>query len=147
MFYRLNDEGNAVLFHEDGHVVTRLDADVYPVGSSCSARYGRTGGIVLTVADAQALAIPPEDPPVLTRAEEQQVIDEAVKKFPHVFGLRAFPGDKFKLMRTQCYVSEGVVQLYTYIWDKKRRGWFAFAKGTARELERELVPWKEDDHA
>ena len=40
MFYRLNADGKAViLWAETGEVVTSIDAGVYPVGSSVSARY------------------------------------------------------------------------------------------------------------
>lgn len=57
MFYRLNSDGNAVLFEDSGEQVTRIDANVYPVGSNCSARYEHPEGIVLTVEDAEKLGI------------------------------------------------------------------------------------------
>lgn len=62
MFYRTNDDGNAVILNDDGTPVTRLDADVWPVGSELSARYGHSEGIVLTVADAEKIGIEPEYP-------------------------------------------------------------------------------------
>ena len=52
MFYRLNDDGNAVVFDDDGSVATRMDANVYPVGSDVSARHEHANGIVLSVSDA-----------------------------------------------------------------------------------------------
>jgi hypothetical protein len=57
MFYRINDDGNAIILHENGEMVTRIDANVYPVGSDLSARYEHPEGIVLTVEDAEKLGI------------------------------------------------------------------------------------------
>ena len=58
MFGRVNENGNVVvLMAADGDVVTRIDANVYPVGSSVSARYEHPNGIVLTASDAAALGI------------------------------------------------------------------------------------------
>ena len=62
MFYRLNDDNNAVILHDDdGSAVTRIDANVYPVGSQLSARYEHADGIVLTVSDAESIGIHTED--------------------------------------------------------------------------------------
>ena len=60
MFYRINDDGNAIILHESGEMVTRIDANVYPVGSDLSARYEHPEGIVLTVEDAEKLGIEKE---------------------------------------------------------------------------------------
>ena len=60
MFYRTNTDGNAVILNDNGTAVTRIDADVYPVGSDLSARYEHPEGIVLTVADAQKIGIETE---------------------------------------------------------------------------------------
>ena len=60
MFYRTDTDGNAVILNDNGTAVTRIDADVYPVGSDLSARYGHPEGIVLTVADAQKIGIEAE---------------------------------------------------------------------------------------
>jgi hypothetical protein len=57
MFYRINDDGNAIILEDDGSIVTRIDANVYPVGSNCSARYEHPEGITLTIEDAQRLGI------------------------------------------------------------------------------------------
>ena len=59
MFYRI-ENGNARIFHETGEVVTRIDANVYPIDSNCSARYTHPDGIVLTIADAKKLGIEAE---------------------------------------------------------------------------------------
>lgn len=64
MFYRRNDNGDGgavILYVTDGEPVTRIDADVYPVGSELSARYEHADGIVLTVADAESIGIEAED--------------------------------------------------------------------------------------
>jgi hypothetical protein len=57
MFYRIDDDGNAIILEDDGSIVTRIDANVYPVGSDLSARYEHPEGIVLTVEDAEKLGI------------------------------------------------------------------------------------------
>lgn len=61
MFYRTNETGNAVILNaEDGSAVTRIDASVYPIGSSVSARYEHASGIILTVSDAETIGISAE---------------------------------------------------------------------------------------
>lgn len=57
VFGRISENGNVVLFLEDGSVCTRLDANVYPVGSNSSARNEHPDGIVLYAADAVRLRI------------------------------------------------------------------------------------------
>ncbi len=57
MFYRIDENGNAVVFHASGEEVTKIDADVYPIYSLLSARYEHPCGIVLTVADAERIGI------------------------------------------------------------------------------------------
>jgi hypothetical protein len=58
MFYRVTENGDAaILWAESGEPVTKVDASVYPVGSSLSARYEHADGIVLTVADAESIGI------------------------------------------------------------------------------------------
>ena len=62
IFGRLDDDGNIlVLYETDGLAVTRIDANVYSVGSELSARYEHPGGIVLSRADADTLGIDIED--------------------------------------------------------------------------------------
>lgn len=61
MFYRVNENGDAVVLNcEDGSAVTKIDADVYPVGSAFSTRYEHAEGIVLTVSDAESIGIQAE---------------------------------------------------------------------------------------
>jgi hypothetical protein len=68
---------------------------------------------------------------------------EAIASFPATFGLRAFPGDTFRISRTSSYVNDtGALMLYTEI--KKTdfgnaNDWLSFAKGTPEELRREIV--------
>lgn len=57
MFGRINDNGNVTVFEADGSTATRIDANVYPVGSSTSARYEHPAGIELTVADAEKIGL------------------------------------------------------------------------------------------
>ena len=58
IFGRIRDDGNIdILYASDGAPVTRIDADVYPVESTLSARYEHPRGIVLTREDAESLGI------------------------------------------------------------------------------------------
>ena len=66
MFYRLNEDGNAVVFEDGGTVVTqirgtRIGSIIYPIGSGMSTRYNHPGGIVLTVEDAERIGVEKED--------------------------------------------------------------------------------------
>lgn len=61
MFFRINNDGNAAVFHNSGEPVTRIGADVYPVDSSVSARYEHPEGIVLSIDDAKKLNIVKEN--------------------------------------------------------------------------------------
>ncbi|HCZ9102097.1 TPA: hypothetical protein O4G09_005229 [Klebsiella michiganensis] len=58
VFGRINAEGNVdILYVGDGSLVTRLDADAYPVNSDLSVRYDHAEGIVLTQEDARNIGI------------------------------------------------------------------------------------------
>lgn len=59
MFFRLDENGNAIIFHNDGTSVTQIDANVYTVNSdgSKSVRYEHPEGIVLRVEDAEKIGI------------------------------------------------------------------------------------------
>lgn len=55
---RINENGDVyVLDAATGESITRIDANVYPVGSDLSARYEHADGIVLTRADAERLGV------------------------------------------------------------------------------------------
>lgn len=60
MFYRINENGNAAIFANNGNAVTRFDANVYPVGSQTSVRHEHPEGIVLTLVDAKKCGIESE---------------------------------------------------------------------------------------
>lgn len=52
-FGRIDTDGNvAVLMSNDGSCATRIDANVYPVGSTLSARYEHPEGIIISLVDA-----------------------------------------------------------------------------------------------
>ncbi len=58
VFGRINATGTVdVLDVETGEAITRLAADVYPVGSPLSARYDHADGIALTVEDAERIGL------------------------------------------------------------------------------------------
>lgn len=57
-FGRLNEDGTVRVLHvAEGEAATRLDANVYPVGSALSARYEHPAGINLSREDADALGL------------------------------------------------------------------------------------------
>ena len=73
---------------------------------------------------------------------EDQIIREAMAEFPEEFGLRRFPGEKFKIAPGACFVRDwddpNSVMLYTARLCEDGT-WKAFAKGTPAELKREVV--------
>ena len=54
-------------------------------------------------------------------------------RFGQVFGLKAFPGKRFRIFDSDCFVSEGRVLLYTSI-ETETGGWSGFCKGTEPEV-------------
>jgi hypothetical protein len=75
------------------------------------------------------------------------LIRAAIATFPETFGLRAYPGDVFRLSERSSYVANDaatVPTLYTQCWRSRAAGWHCdewcdFAKGTPDELRRQLV--------
>ena len=61
LFGRINENGNVTVFEADGSAATRIDANVYPVGSSLSARHEHPNGIELTVSDAEKIGLAIEE--------------------------------------------------------------------------------------
>lgn len=71
--------------------------------------------------------------------DPQKRIDEAIALFPEIFGLRAFPGDVFRISRSFSYVNDSdVLQLATEV--KRGDAWLSFAKGEIAELTDHIVP-------
>ena len=53
-----HDQGDYVaVFHASGEAATRIDADVYPLGSDLSARYEHPDGIILSARAAVSLGL------------------------------------------------------------------------------------------
>jgi hypothetical protein len=70
--------------------------------------------------------------------QQKAMVMDAMKQFPAEFGLKAFPGEKFRVSLRTSYVNDsGVVMLYTerLVGDK----WLDFAKGTVTELTANMV--------
>jgi len=59
-FGLINEDGDIVVLHDNGEPATRLDANVYPIGSAVTARYEHAAGIVLTKSDARRIGIEAE---------------------------------------------------------------------------------------
>ena len=70
--------------------------------------------------------------------EQQKMVDAAMAQFPDTFGLRAYPGQTFRISKSSSYVNDnGVLVLYTEV----QRGayWLSSAKGSVDELRREII--------
>ena len=74
----------------------------------------------------------------------EQTINTLEEQYGEVFGLRAFPREKFCISRGASYVVEVAddkpprVMIYTFRWDDDRKAWLAFSKGTLSECHREF---------
>jgi len=83
----------------------------------------------------------------MTTSERNAAVREAVASFPPEFGLRAYPGEVFRVSPTASYWSdfEGGVLVYTQVRGRPLFAqdappeWMDFAKGTPAELRRQLV--------
>lgn len=73
-----------------------------------------------------------------TRNQEQTEIAATIATFPAKFGLRAFPGDTFRVSPMSSYFSGDTMYLYTERLAESGM-WQSFAKGTAGELRLEVV--------
>lgn len=75
--------------------------------------------------------------------DEAQVKKDAIARFPAEFGLRAFPGERFRLSQGASYFRNwgdaDSLMLYTQRYDADQDRWLDFAKGTEPELRREVV--------
>lgn len=82
--------------------------------------------------------------------KEQKMIDEAIARFPYTFGLRAFPGDVFRISASASYFTGpgecgGTLMLYTQrLRNEPHKGhggddWVDFAKGTEAELRAQMT--------
>ena len=70
---------------------------------------------------------------------EKGLVSAWIKAFPTTFGLRAFPGDTFKLSRRASFYSPGVgVQLYVFR-QSDNGDWLEFSKATPQELTHHLT--------
>ena len=71
-FYRLDEDGNAVIFENDGNQATKLDVlNIYPIDSELSTQYEHANGIVLSVEDAHKIGISNEDNYTIQKQREQ----------------------------------------------------------------------------
>ena len=64
MYFRIDENGNAAIFEDEGNVATRINLPVYktvyPVGSDLSTNYEHPEGIVLTIEDARKIELKEE---------------------------------------------------------------------------------------
>ncbi|HKV44607.1 MAG TPA: hypothetical protein VJT32_08040 [bacterium] len=70
-----------------------------------------------------------------------QLIADTIAQFPAEFGLRAFPGERFRISRMSSYASDWPVPGTIYLYTQRRVGdrWLDFAKATPAELRTQVV--------
>tara|TARA_Y100000389_G_scaffold201608_2_gene244764 strand:- start:7457 stop:7735 length:279 start_codon:yes stop_codon:yes gene_type:complete len=72
-----------------------------------------------------------------------RTISDLEDRFGRVFGLRAFPGDRFSISRTHSYVTGPRLGaqpiIYVYRWNDKGEWWQSFSKGDVDECLRTFV--------
>jgi hypothetical protein len=81
---------------------------------------------------------------------QDALIDAAIARFPKEFGLKAFPGSRFRIERRESMWDTGYYHgkmdhppgpiLYVFVYSDDDGKWLAFAKGTPDELVRTVVP-------
>jgi hypothetical protein len=86
--------------------------------------------------------------------DQAGIIDDEVASFPSRFGLRAFPGETFRIERSACFWDNGMYlgkpdhpegpMLYVYV-HTDTGVWMSFAKGDPAEVRREMVELSCDD--
>ncbi len=67
-------------------------------------------------------------------------LDQVVRTFPDEFGLRAFPGRRFRIDTWSSFsCPDNGFQLVTQIWSRLQGGWLDFSRGSVEELRRECT--------
>jgi hypothetical protein len=75
----------------------------------------------------------------MTREEEHQAVLDAIARFPETFGLRAYPGETFRIGVRESYFSDHQRQVLLYTQRQMPDGqWRDFAKGSEEELRRQI---------
>lgn len=72
-----------------------------------------------------------------------ELIDGVVARVPAEFGLRAFPGRRFRVCREKCFLSESVeggpVRVQIVVQVRSGADWQDFGRDTIETLQREVV--------
>ena len=77
-------------------------------------------------------------------SKQKEVFKRVAATFTATFGLRAFPGDTFRISESSSYFGGSMLsceesELILYTERKRGDEWVDFAKGTAEELRRQVV--------
>lgn len=70
--------------------------------------------------------------------EQKQMVATAVAQLPEEFGLRAFPGERFRPLLHESYVNNHG-EVLVYIGIVKGEKCLAFDKDTVRRIQREMT--------
>jgi hypothetical protein len=77
---------------------------------------------------------------------EVMMLRELIGTFPAEFGLRAYPGDRFRISESASFFRRfgdpSSIQLYTQRWCDEDGSWKDFCKGSEQELRRQVKPLK-----
>ena len=74
------------------------------------------------------------------RSKQKKAVEKAVAEFPGEFGLRAYPGERFRVSESASYWSDYENRPLLYTERYVDGEWRDFAKGTAEKLRSEMVP-------
>ena len=76
-----------------------------------------------------------------TYAQKEKELADAIARFPAQFGLRAFPGEVFRVSTFSSYHSGGADRNTIMLYTERKNGneWLDFAKGTESELRAQMV--------
>jgi hypothetical protein len=77
-------------------------------------------------------------------SKQKEVFKRVAATFPATFGLRAFPGDTFRISESSSYFNGPMLScdekdLMLYTECQRGATWVDFAKGTAEELRAQVV--------
>jgi hypothetical protein len=71
--------------------------------------------------------------------EEREMIRAAAAQLPAEFGLRAFPGKRFRVNVWQSYYHEGRAEILLYLDVRQDGKWLSFDKDSVEAIKRVMV--------
>jgi hypothetical protein len=113
IYGQYDDDGNIVLLYEsDGTPVTRLDANIYPVGSDLSTRYEHPEGIHITKEDAYKIGLEIKSSKKTAGIIEAETLDELAKAISEEYVVDF--DDSYKVQDPGKFEGERIATMYYY---------------------------------